>query len=50
MNVTFFDREDHANHLSGTVIGDNIRLFQILEGLRNRIPFICELEGENDSA
>jgi|EndMetStandDraft_2_1072991.scaffolds.fasta_scaffold91993_3 hypothetical protein len=47
MIVTFFDREDETNHLSRTVIGDNDRLFQILEGLRNRLPFFCELVGEN---
>jgi hypothetical protein len=47
MNVTFFDQEDQANDLNGTVIGDNARLFQILESLRNRLPFTCELQGEN---
>jgi hypothetical protein len=47
MNVTFFDREDRANDLNGTVIRENERLFHILDNLRNRPPFVCELIGEN---
>ena len=47
MNVTFFDIEDQANDLNGTVIRDSKRLFQILEGLRSRPPFVCELVGAN---
>jgi hypothetical protein len=48
MIVTFFDREDQENPLHGAVIRDSERLFQILEALRGRSPFICELVGEND--
>ena len=47
MNVIFLDQEDRANYLNGVAIGDSTRLFQILESLRNRRPFFCELAGEN---
>jgi hypothetical protein len=47
MSVTFFDREDDANYLNGTIIRDRNRLFQILEDLRSREPFVCELVGDN---
>ncbi len=47
MIVTFFDRDDEESCLNGTIIKDNARLFQILEGLRTRLPFFCELMGEN---
>jgi hypothetical protein len=47
MNVTFFDIEDKANHLNGTIIRDGDRLSQVLEGVRMRAPFFCELIGEN---
>jgi hypothetical protein len=47
MTVTFFDREDDANYLNGTIIRDRNRLFQILENLRSREPFVCELVGDN---
>jgi Immunity protein Imm1 len=47
MNVTFFDREDEANPLNGTVARHREQLLQILNGLRNRPPFVCELLGEN---
>jgi hypothetical protein len=47
MSVTFFDREDDANYLNGTIIRDRNRLFQILKDLRSREPFVCELVGDN---
>jgi hypothetical protein len=47
MVVTFFDIEDDSNSLNGTVIRDSERLLQILEGLRGRRPFVCELVGNN---
>lgn len=47
MNVTFFDGEDNTNSLNGALIQDRERLLQILDGLRNRPPFVCELAGEN---
>jgi hypothetical protein len=47
MNVTFFDREDEANPLNRTAIQDRERLLQILDGWRNRPPFVRELAGEN---
>jgi hypothetical protein len=48
MIVTFFDREDDTSRLSGTIIRDNRQLFQILDSLRSRPPFFCELVGENE--
>jgi hypothetical protein len=47
MNVTFLDVEDSTNNLNGTVIRDSERLLQILDSLRTREPFICELAGAN---
>jgi len=48
MNLTFFDVEDSANKLNGTLIRDGERLFQILDNLREREPpSMCELVGEN---
>jgi hypothetical protein len=47
MNLTFFDREDQANALNGSLVQDRERLLRILDGLRNRPPFVCELAGEN---
>ena len=47
MNITFFDREDATNSLNGMVVQHRERLLQILDGLRNRPPFVCELLGEN---
>jgi len=47
MNVTFIDTDDRANILNGTIISDSERLSHILQELRTREPFICELTGEN---
>jgi hypothetical protein len=47
MNVTFFDIQDEANRLNGAVIEDTERLSQLLQGLRGRAPFICEIVAEN---
>jgi len=47
MIVTFLDMEDSSNELNGIAIDDGERLVQILESLRNRPPFLCELTGEN---
>jgi hypothetical protein len=47
MNVTFFDIEDSANDLNGTVIRNADELFRILDALRDRPPFVCELVGDN---
>jgi Immunity protein Imm1 len=47
MNVTFLHTDDRANSLNGVDISDSEQLFEILEGLRNRDPFVCKLTGEN---
>ena len=47
MNVKFFDKGDESNPLNGSTIHDSRRLLQILQGMRGRKPFFCELVGEN---
>jgi hypothetical protein len=47
MIVTFFDRDNTANRLNGSVIRGKIQLFTILESLQNRPPFFCELISDN---
>jgi len=47
MKLTFFDREDEANKLQGTVVQDGASLLRIFDAVRNRWPFICELVGQN---
>lgn len=47
MNVTFFDLEDQANDLNGTAFQGSKILLGVLERLRTRSPFVCELVGEN---
>jgi hypothetical protein len=47
MNITFFDLDDQTNPLNGAVIGDNSRLFEVLNSMKGRLPVICELVGEN---
>jgi hypothetical protein len=47
MNVRFFDRGDEANPLNGATIRDARQLLKILQSLRERKPFFCELLGQN---
>ena len=47
MNITFFDEQDDTNSLNGTVVQDREHLLRILDGLRNRSPFVCDLVGTN---
>jgi hypothetical protein len=47
MIVTFFDREHNGSDLDGVVIRNTAQLFQLLESFASRVPFICELVGEN---
>jgi hypothetical protein len=47
MAVQFFDRQDQTNSLNGARIGDREELLKVLDGLRSREPFFCELVGEN---
>ncbi len=47
MKTHFFDLLDNANHLNGTSI-ENLAEFQnVLESVRDRLPFIAELIGDN---
>lgn len=50
MNVTFYDRDDAQNCLNGTVICDDNQLYRILtlQSTQDRLPFFCELIGENE--
>jgi hypothetical protein len=47
MKVEFFDRQDESNPLNGAQIGTDDELSSIIESLRTRPPFLCELIGEN---
>jgi hypothetical protein len=47
MKVEFFDREDRTNPLNGTELVTDVELSSLIEGLRSRPPFFCELMGEN---
>jgi hypothetical protein len=47
MKIIFFDRQDPSNPVNGTAISDANLLESVLNGLRNREPFFCEIEGEN---
>ena len=46
MIVRFFDRQDSSNVLNGDVITSVEALAEILDGLRERDPFFCELIGD----
>ena len=47
MIVEFFDRQEGANPLNGARMSDGAKVLDVLEELRNRDPFFCELIGEN---
>jgi hypothetical protein len=47
MAVQFFDRQDKSNPLNGATIDDKEELLKVLDALRSREPFFCELVGEN---
>jgi len=47
MIATFRDMENKANELNGTAIHDGDRLRQILYGMQDKEPFVCELVGDN---
>jgi hypothetical protein len=47
MITKFYDMQEDKDHLNGTEIADSLQLLQILDSLRERPPFICELVGEN---
>jgi hypothetical protein len=50
MKVEFFDRQDRTNPLNGTELVTDVELSNLIEGLRSRPPFFCELMGENGFA
>ena len=47
MKAVFNDLQDYSSALDGTSVLDEKELGSVLESLRNREPFACELEGDN---
>jgi hypothetical protein len=47
MNVQFFDRQDLRNPFNGLIIKHEFRLSELFVQLQGRVPFFCELLGEN---
>lgn len=47
MIVEFFDLHDRTNPLNGATVTTEVELSSLVEGLRSRLPFFCELIGEN---
>lgn len=47
MTVRFFDRQEKSNPLNNCGISAKADLLEILDSLRSREPFFCELIGEN---
>jgi hypothetical protein len=48
MNAVFKDMQDHSSRLDGATVHDRKELFALLDSIRDRQPFGCELVGEND--
>jgi hypothetical protein len=47
MKVTFFDRQEEDNPLNGSQLVNGKETLNLLERLKSRDPFMCELVGEN---
>jgi hypothetical protein len=47
MTIRFFDRQDKHNDLNGTTFSDPANLVAVLESLKHRPAFFCELVGDN---
>jgi hypothetical protein len=47
MTITFFDQQDKQNTLNGLVISDPEKIVVLLDSLKHRPPFLCELVGDN---
>jgi hypothetical protein len=47
MDVRFYDRQDVNDPLSGRVVAETSDLLGVLNQLRGRAPFLCELLGQN---
>jgi hypothetical protein len=47
MIVTFYDRQNPRNSANGLKIANGKQLLALIESLRTRPPFFCELVGEN---
>lgn len=46
MKAQFFDRQDRTSPHNGMVIADSPKIASLIEDMRNRPPFFCELVGE----
>ncbi len=47
MIVKFYDRQDIRNAMNGMSVADGAQAVALLEGLKERPAFFCELVGEN---
>jgi hypothetical protein len=47
MTVEFFDRQDKSSPFNGTKIATGAELSKVIDDLRSRSPFFCELLGAN---
>jgi hypothetical protein len=47
MKVEFFDRQDVQNPHNGVSIDEKSRLSDLLDQMKARVPFFCELLGQN---
>src|SRR5712691_8300981 len=47
MRVTFFDRQEISNPLNNRSFSKALDLLEVIDSLRSREPFFCELVGEN---
>jgi hypothetical protein len=47
MRIQFYDRQDAENALNGTKVASADHLLSLIENLRYRPPFFCELVGDN---
>lgn len=47
MKAVFTDLQDHSSPLNGATVHDRNELFAVLNSVRDREPFGCELVGEN---
>jgi hypothetical protein len=47
VTITFFDRQEKQNTLNGIKISDPDRIVALLDSLKHRPAFFCELVGDN---
>jgi hypothetical protein len=47
MKAVFNDLQEHSSSIDGAAVRNRLELFSVLDGAREREPFVCELQGEN---